>query len=575
MVPVTLLAASICFAGVSRAIQQQYRSKYENKALFLKLPIYSAKQFVFITGQRHRAQRNTSGRAPLFKVGDQVRITQLDFGGDEIKFKLSAIDGSRPVEIIYKFDADLQDAFPNRKVFEAALAGSFTEGLRYTDLEDAKRDFTTQQFALAVQQIVSSAGVGREDVLSYLAPSVPAYQDARRDVENLESRNKNLAGQISQLQTEKGDLESELRLQQSEVARLSNLSASQQSKIGTSDEELAKLREQLQSAQTVTARYRGELATVQRSLQLKVDANQDLAGQIDGIGRGMQTIRDENEDLMNQIGSVREELKNEKSSNDRLTREVDNLKSSGRKMRATIKTLTSKEDSLARKYLDLSQTKEKLENITLSVKNISTRVVEEKSREGFQSGKADFYLGNTLLGSLNWRIPEHIGKNEVRPSEAQFVAESIDFVRVDPEDRRIFQTLGDNLKLQVQMTSSSETMEIMPEQENQSQEVGERDSASWRWQITNRGAEDSHVVMAVDIVNRNDDEIPVLERQQLIRSSNLVRQVRGYLQPIPLALGALMGFLLFGIVGIFRRGKKTPPSPRPPAQPTYVKQKGL
>jgi hypothetical protein len=578
LVPVSLLAASICFAGVSRAIQQQYRTNYENKALFLKLPIFSAKKYIYITGQSHRAQQETTGRPPLFKVGDQIRVIELDFGGDEIKFKLSAIDGTRPVEIIYQFDSDLQETFPNRKVFDSALESSFTEGLKYTDLEEAKRRYTTQQFSLSVQRIASSSGASREDVMSYLAPSVPAYQDAQRVVRNLENRNKNLAGQISQLQTEKSDLEAELRRQESEVSRLSNLSTSQQSKIGTSDAELTKLRDEVRNAQAATSRYKNELANVQRSLQLKVDANQDLAGQIDNIGQGMQQIRNENENLKNQNVSIREELKNEKASNTRLTREVDTLKASGRKMRATVRTLTSKEDSLARKYLEMSQAKENLENITLSVKNIRARVEQETSEAGIHSGEVGFYLGETMLGSLNWQIPEHIGMNQVRSSEAHFIAESIDYVRVAPEERQILQTLGDSLKLRVSMVSRSETMEIMPEQESPSQEVGERDSASWRWQITNRGADDSRIVLAVDFVNQNDDEIPVLEREQLVRSSNIVRQVRGYLQPIPLAVGALVGFLLFGIVGIFRRGKrppKPPPSARPPAQPTYVKQKGL
>ncbi len=36
-----LLCASAGFAGVSRAIQDEYRRTYENKALFLKIPVFS------------------------------------------------------------------------------------------------------------------------------------------------------------------------------------------------------------------------------------------------------------------------------------------------------------------------------------------------------------------------------------------------------------------------------------------------------------------------------------------------------------------------------------------------------
>jgi hypothetical protein len=56
--------------------------------------------------------------------------------------------------------------------------------------------------------------------------------------------------------------------------------------------------------------------------------------------------------------------------------------------------------------------------------------------------------------------------------------------------------------------------------------------------------------------------------------------VRDYLQPIPLALGAVIGFLLFGIVGVFRRtrhphgGPKRTAPPEPPPPP-FVDQKKL
>jgi hypothetical protein len=80
------------------------------------------------------------------------------------------------------------------------------------------------------------------------------------------------------------------------------------------------------------------------------------------------------------------------------------------------------------------------------------------------------------------------------------------------------------------------------------------------------------LLLTARLINKNSDEIPVLQQERTVISSNAVRQVRGYLQPVPLAVGILVGFLLFGIVGIFRRSKKGSPakaaaagSPGPPA----------
>jgi hypothetical protein len=72
--------------------------------------------------------------------------------------------------------------------------------------------------------------------------------------------------------------------------------------------------------------------------------------------------------------------------------------------------------------------------------------------------------------------------------------------------------------------------------------------------------QDSRCVLSVLLVNKNGDEIPLLQAERLIVSSNLVRQVRSYLQPIPLALGAVLGALLVGIAGLFRRAKHPRPA---------------
>jgi hypothetical protein len=55
-----------------------------------------------------------------------------------------------------------------------------------------------------------------------------------------------------------------------------------------------------------------------------------------------------------------------------------------------------------------------------------------------------------------------------------------------------------------------------------------------------------------------------------------VRQIRSYLHPIPLVAGILLGFLLFGIVGIFRRPKKSSTHQKSPADlPSPIIQKKL
>jgi predicted nuclease with TOPRIM domain len=552
------LAAQLGFAGVSRAIQDRYRRDYDNKAFFLKIPLYSERQMILITGGNVHAEQGAG--AARIKVGEQVRITGIDFGGDEIKIKLVPITTQGLFEVIFKFDANLQDNFPNSAAFDNALQLTFTEGLKYTDIEDAKKTYVEDQFEKIVQDIATTTGTSREAVMKGIAPRLPAYQDAMRDIDNLRGRGQELAAQISQLQSENRKLESELKSQQGEVSRLKTANASLQEKIDNSASQLSRLGEDLRSARGMTQGYQKELANLQRTLNLKIDSNRDLGSQIAELSQAMKKLQAANDTLESQVTSLRGNVEQLHTANAKLTGDLEDSKNSNRKMRETIDTLTSKEDSLARQYIQLKAVKENLETVARSIDSLSNRVVEEKSEGGFRSGKIGIFVKNILLGTVDYRIPEYLSANEERQGEAHFSSESIDYVQVTADERALLRSFGDKLKLELKLVSPVGTIAVAPQSKEQVQEIGEREQASWSWLITNRGTQDARLQLDLRMVNRNSDEIPVMTREYLLSSSSVVRQMRTYLQPIPVGIGAVLGFVLFGIAGVFRRSR----APRPP-----------
>ncbi len=574
-----LLLAQQDFAGVSRAIQEKYRRAYENKALFLRVPVFSEKQYIQLRGGNISPDQGPDSGSARFKVGDQMRVLGLDFGGDEIRFKLSAISGAGLAEIIFKFDSPLQETFPNSDVFENAVQATFTEGLKYSDLEDAKRGYVEDQFDRVVREIAATSGTNRETVMKNMAPHLPAYQDAMRDIENLRKRTQDLNDQISQLQSENRKLDTELKAQQSEGARLRSANQGLQEKIDSSALQLSRLGEDLRSARGVTQGYQRELASLQRSLNIKVDASRDLGSQIGELGQAMRKLQKDNEGLLGQNSSLRNNMEKLQSQMAKLQGDLEDARNSNRQMKDTISALTSKEDSLARQYLDLKREKENLDILVLSINNLSTRTVEERVTDGFHTGKANVYLKSVLIGSLEWRLPERLDHGAQQPGEVSFSSESVDYVKVTPDQRLLLRSLGDRLKLQVQLAPTTSTIDVKPENDAAVQEIGERDRAAWRWKIYNSGTQDSRLVLGVRFINRNADSIPVFLLEQTIASSSIVRQVRDYLQPVPIAIGTLFGFLLFGIVGIFRRathhGKAQDDHLTAEQRHTYVGQKKL
>jgi predicted nuclease with TOPRIM domain len=560
-----MLAAAVpCFAGVSRSIQEQYKKDYENKALFLKIPIYSEKQFITISGQSFRIEPGSG--STRYKVGDQLRVLLVEFAGDEIKLKMGGIAAVGAAEIIYKFDGSLQESFPNKDVFNRALQATLTEGLKYTEIDEAKHNFIEGQFERSVRETMGSTSMSRDVVLKKIASLVPAYQDAQRDIESLKNKAQDLSGQLSQSQSDNRKLGSESKAQQAELARLKSASAALQEKIDGFVSQVSKLSDELRDAKTAGQGYQKEIASLQSKLTLKADASQDLTRQIADLDKAKKQLQKEKDALGQQITGLQTSLEKQKAANAGLAGDNEQLNAANQRLKLTIDAISSKGDSLTKQYLNLQKEKEKRDEFLQSVGLLQTRITEETTEGGIYSGKANVFLGNILLGSLAWSIPINLNHSQSKKAEATFSAESINDVQMTAEEKAIRHSFGQRLKMRIDLASSSATMIVAPEQEKPLRDIGERDRSTWRWSISNQGAQDSQLRLTARLINRYSNEIPLFQQEHIVMASNAVRQVRNYLQPVPMAMGAVIGFLLFGIAGIFRRPKVPGIRPRSPAE---------
>jgi peptidoglycan hydrolase CwlO-like protein len=546
-----LFSAIEGFGGVSRAIQDQYRKEYENKAMFLKIPIYAEKQTIAISGQSFRVDPGSG--LTRYKVGDQLRVLAVDFSGEEVKFRMGGIAAAGMVELIFRFDVALQEGFPNKDVFDRALHSVLTEGLKYTDIDDAKESFVKEQFDRSVKDIAASASTNRETVLKTIAPFLPAYQEAQRDLENLRSRIQDVSGQLSQSQSENRKLESDARAQQTELSRLKNLNAALQDKLDSYTSQLSKLGNEVKDAKGNT---------------------QGLNAQIADLGQSMKKLQKDNQALANQIGTLRSNLEAQQATNARLVSDNEELKAGNHKLQTRLSELTSKGDSLAKRYVDLGNDRDKLDDYVKAVRALRTQLVQESTEDGVYLGRANIFLNSVLLGSLDWRIPVSLSRDQVAGGDANFTSESIDYVRVTPEERHILKSLGDKLKIVISLTSNSDSMIVSGEENKGIREVGERDHSAWKWNIGNKGTRDARLLLTARLINKDSREISLLQHEPSVGASNALRKVRGYLQPIPLIAGIIIGFVFFGIVGIFRKPKSRADRLADPPAP-YVGKKRL
>jgi predicted nuclease with TOPRIM domain len=568
-----LAAASSGFSGVSRAIQEKYKKDYENKAMYLKIPLYFEKQIIHISGQNFNLSLGSG--TPRYKVGEALRVLQVDFSSEEIKFKLGGITTAGAVELGFKFDSSLQESFPNREVFDRAIQAALTEGLKYTEIDDAKRSFIAGQFDRSMREIADSASMNRDSVLKSIAPYVPAYQDAQHDIETLKGRVQDISGQLSQAQSDNRKRESELKTLQAEMSRQKSANAALQDKIDGYTSQVSKLGDELRDAKGTSQGYQKELANIQRSLNLKVDAARDLSQQIADLAQTIQKLQKENEALLQRTVSLQAALEAQKAANARLTGDNEELKAGNRKMQATIDLISSKGDSLAKQYLQLKNEKEKLDDFAQSLRLLRTRIVEEQTESGVYSGKANVYLNAILMGSLSWRIPVYLNYGQSKSAEVMFSSESIALVTATTEEKHFLRSFGERLTIRLALSSSSASMTVSPEKEKP-REIGERERSTWQWTIRNQGTQDSRLFLVAHLINKHSNEIPLFRQELVLLASNAVRQVRNYLQPVSLAIGAVIGFLLFGIAGVFRR-RQPPQAPSglspDSTQPIFIDRK--
>ncbi len=552
-------------AGVSQSIQEEYKKNYEAKAMFLRIPVYTEEQFVFIEGQNFRISPGLG--SPLHKVGEQLRIQQMRFGRDEIKLQVRAISSLGEAEIIFKFDAELQESFPNRDVFDRALEASFTEGLKSSDIENAKKTYLEREFDRSVGQMAGAASLSRDFVLETVAPLIPNYRQMQIERDALKEKVENVSSQLEQLQAEKRKLESQLNGQKTELSGLNSTNASLQKKIEDSESQVLQMDKELQEAKKRAQKFEREIASIQNSLNVESDANRDLTKN--------------NEALGDRIRGLQEDLETQKSENERLSGEIEDNQTQIRNLNGTIRSLTSNKDSLGRQYVELKDEKESLDDFAQTVDALQARIVEEKTSGGRYNGKAEIFLEDVRLGSLEWSIPTYLGHNKSGDGKATFFAESIDYVKVTPEIRHILRTLGEEkLNVGINLAALTQTMKLTSEEETETRELGERESGTWNWRIMNSGTQDVPFVLTAHLINSHSRKISMFRTELTIVTANPIQRIRSYIQPVPLAAGVVLGFLLFGIVGIFRRPKARKsiprPSPKKPAEPnTHATEKKL
>jgi predicted nucleic acid-binding Zn-ribbon protein len=562
---VAVAAFSFAYPRVGREIRDEYVQRFENKAVFLKIPVRGLQQVVHVLDSGAKLDRGNLNQPVSFKVGDQVRIIDVNFRDDKVRFRFSSVDTTREGSLEFRFPAPTQQAFPQRENFEKSLASSLTEGLSYKELESAKGEFIRGQVKTLVREFAATTNTPDDVVLRTIVEDSPQYQALERESSQIQQKNQVL---------------------DRDVSRLGRASREQRARIADMTVELDRLRTQvreLERDENLAARTRqsleGQLKDAQvkmsellGSLNLKAASNTELDNRMQSLSAGIESARREREKLSEELAQARADLNQREQANSKLTADLKKVRDRNRRLSSELRSLTSNKDSIQSQFLQAKRQSDALEMAS----RLSAGLRLERSfqeLEGRPLEIADLYLLSKRVGRLEIEAPDHPGQI----CRMKFLMESPDRVEFQEEERVLFDSLGETFKIEPSWSFTDDRLRAVLMEGEPAREAKPREAVEWTWILEGEISEPEQAQLRVLFVNSDDQKISLDPHEFYLTPPGLMFYLIRSFSPVSLGAGVFLGLIFAGVAGLFRRrspskpSRRSKPSKRRPTQPAPEK----
>jgi predicted nucleic acid-binding Zn-ribbon protein len=562
---VAVAAFSFVFPRVGREIRDEYVQRFENKAVFLKIPVRGLQQVVHVLDSGAKLDRGNLNQPVSFKVGDQVRIIDVNFRDDKVRFRFSSVDTTREGSLEFRFPAPTQQAFPQRENFEKSLASSLTEGLSYKELESAKGEFIRGQVKTLVREFAATTNTPDDVVLRTIVEDSPQYQALERESSQIQQKNQVL---------------------DRDVSRLGRTSREQRARIADMTVELDRLRTQvreLERDQNLAARTRqsleGKLKDAQvkmnellGSLNLKAASNTELDNRMQSLSAGIESARRKRVQLSEELAQARADLNEREQANSTLTVDLKKVRDRNQRLSSELRSLTSNKDSIQSQFLQAKRQSDALEMAS----RLSAGLRLERSfqeLEGRPLEIADLYLLSKRVGRFEIETPDHPGQI----CRIKFLMESPDRVEFQEEERVLFDSLGERFKIEPSWSFAGDRLRAVLMEGEAAREAKPREAVEWSWILEGEISEPERAQLRILFLNSDDQKISLDPHEFYLTPPGLMSYLIRSFSPVSLGSGIFLGLVFAGVAGLFRRRsssksfKPSKPSKRRPTRPAPEK----
>ena len=543
-------------AGVRSEVEDWYVQNFENKAMFLKIPIRGQRQILHVRATSPVLDPASANLPLLFKVGDQVRITEVNFRDDSVRFKIASTDLGQESEIHFQFPQQLSQDFSQQPTFDLTLLATFTEGLSYTDIESAKEEFIKSQFDQFIQQLAHSNNTSAEVVRSTLGETFPEHQLLQEEANSLKSKLQRVEQTLEQTLDESQagqEVQSQLARFQEELDQTRiDLSAVQ----GERDD----LLEEIKSAEKRTddfrksaEEYEQQMNSLVENLNLKTSSASSLGAQVSVLNDSIQTLRQEQITRGRKLEEVNTQLQELQVKNRELSEDLKDAQDERQKVWDNLSVLTSNRKSLEARYVASQEENEQLQNAAVLSDSLHLERRLERREEGtFQL--ADLYLLSQHIATLEMQVPPYSGTvNPVR-----FSMHSPDMVKFSEEERKIYEVLGEPLKIETSWQSSSNDLKFLLLNTEAIQTVGPRETVEWPWLFQGEISQPEQASLITSLVSPEGRETFIGSQDVTVNPGHVMARIQQSISPLSLLAGAVLTMAVLGLVfGIRGRSRST------------------
>jgi len=524
------------YAGVSRETETQYRTQFENKAMFLKVPVSGSSQVLYVRGTSTVAGATDPGMQVTFKVAEQVRITQVDFKDASVAFTLASLEGTRTATLVFQFASPLNYSFGERPAFDAALSSTFTEGLTFQEIERAKKEYIQDQTERLVRRFASTTNTSSDFVRTSMLSSDPAFKKSADQVSATERRLKDLEQQLenetakarraeNELASSKADLldanrsAAEMRKERDDISR----------KHDTLSKEVSGLKASHQKTQT-------QLNSVAEKLDLQSGSNVELGKQLEALSKEIDTLKADRNRLSVRAKELGEELEGVTKERDKLTGDLKSIERRATRLQSNLNSLTSNRNSLEANFVKTKEQKENLELARELEQSISVRR-SLKAEDGESVQLTELYLLSQKIGEVEVQLP-------VDPEEScriAYRAESPDLVQFSEDERRLFEAFGTEIQVENEWRTGLGDVEAVLQEGESVQSIPYREQGEWVWGFQGQTGESPQVIANTYLVTSSGERVLATSQEFEFDSAGVLSGFTGSFSVLSLLLGLCLG----------------------------------